>query len=60
MAVVDQANQRKGRGTARIGRVTAASTWAMRREMMSQRYTTCWEEVIGVRGEVCPLLAQTV
>lgn len=60
MAVVDQINQRKGRGTARIGRVTAVSTLAMRREMMSQRYTTRWEE-IGVRGEVrCPLSAQTV
>ncbi|MCO7660915.1 DUF4113 domain-containing protein [Pseudomonas aeruginosa] len=22
----------------------------MRREMLSQRFTTCWEEVIGVRG----------
>ncbi|WP_238552674.1 DUF4113 domain-containing protein [Pseudomonas sp. GM80] len=35
MAVVDQINQRKERGTACIGRVTTASTWAMLREMMS-------------------------
>ncbi|MDH0428073.1 DUF4113 domain-containing protein [Stutzerimonas stutzeri] len=24
--------------------------WAMRREMLSQRFTTRWDEVIGVRG----------
>ncbi|MGK8436924.1 DUF4113 domain-containing protein [Ectopseudomonas hydrolytica] len=34
----------------RIGRVPATPAWAMRREMLSQRFTTCWEEVIGVRG----------
>ncbi len=38
------------RGTVRIGRVPATPAWAMRREMLSQRFTTCWEEVIGVRG----------
>lgn len=50
MAVVDQINQKEGRGTVRIGSVPAAPAWAMRREMLSQRYTTRWEEVIGVRG----------
>ncbi len=50
MAVVDQINQREGRGTVRIGRVPAAPAWAMRREMLSPRYTTRWSEVIGVRG----------
>ena len=50
MAVVDQINQREGRGTVRIGRVPAKPVWAMRREMLSQRYTTRWDEVIGVRG----------
>lgn len=50
MAVVDQINQREGRGTVRIGRVPAKPAWAMRREMLSQRYTTRWDEVIGVRG----------
>ncbi len=50
MAVVDQINRREGRDTVRIGRVPAAPVWAMRREMLSQRYTTRWDEVIGVRG----------
>ena len=50
MEVVDQINQREGRGTVHIGRVPAAPVWAMRRDMLSPRYTTRWEEVIGVRG----------
>ncbi|WP_252275212.1 translesion error-prone DNA polymerase V subunit UmuC [Pseudomonas subflava] len=50
MAVIDQINRKEGRGTVRIGSVPAAPAWAMRREMLSQRYTTRWEEVIGVRG----------
>jgi DNA polymerase V len=50
MKAVDQINQREGRGAVRIGRVPAKPKWAMRREMLSQRYTTRWEEVIGVRG----------
>lgn len=50
MSVIDQINRREGRGTVRIGRVLATPAWAMRREMLSQRFTTCWEEVIGVSG----------
>lgn len=50
MAVVDQINLRQGRSTVRIGRVPAKPAWAMRRDMLSQRYTTRWDEVIGVRG----------
>jgi len=50
MELVDQINQREGRGTLHIGRVLAAPAWAMRRDMLSPRYTTRWEEVIGVRG----------
>lgn len=50
MAVIDQINRREGRGAVRIGRVPATPVWAMRREMLSQRYTTRWDEIIGVRG----------
>lgn len=50
MAVVDQINQRQGRSMVHIGRVPAKPAWAIRREMLSQRYTTRWDEVIGVRG----------
>lgn len=50
MEVVDQINKREGRGMVRIARIPAAPAWAMRREMLSPRYTTEWDEVIGVRG----------
>lgn len=50
MEVVDLINQREGRGTVHIGRVPTAPAWAMRRDMLSPRFTTRWDEVIGVRG----------
>ncbi|WP_068826819.1 DUF4113 domain-containing protein [Pseudomonas sp. BMS12] len=50
MATVDQINKLQGRGAVRIGRIPVKPKWAMRREMLSQRYTTRWDEVIGVRG----------
>lgn len=40
MAVLDQINQRWGRGTLRVASVPANPDWAMRREMMSQSFTT--------------------
>ncbi|WP_437179084.1 DUF4113 domain-containing protein [Pseudomonas aeruginosa] len=40
--------QEEGRGTVRIGRIPKKPKWAMRREMLSQRYTTCWDELVGV------------
>ncbi len=49
MAVVDRINAREGRGTVRLGRIPAAPEWAMKREMMSQRYTTRWDELMVVR-----------
>jgi DNA polymerase V len=49
MAVVDQINAREGRGTVRLGRIPATAEWSMKREMMSQRYTTRWNELMVVR-----------
>jgi len=49
MAVVDRINAQEGRGTVRLGRIPAAPKWAMRREMLSQRYTTRWDELMVVR-----------
>ncbi len=49
MAVIDRINASEGRGTLRLGRIPAAPEWAMRREMMSQRYTTRWDELMVVR-----------
>lgn len=50
MVVIDQINQKEGRGAVRIGSVPKTPTWAMRREMLSQSFTTRWEVVIGRRG----------
>lgn len=49
MAVVDRISAREGRGTVRLDRIPAAPKWAMRREMLSQRYTTRWDELMVVR-----------
>jgi len=49
MAVVDRINAQEGRGTVRLGRVPAAPKWTMRREMLSQRYTTRWDELMVVK-----------
>lgn len=48
MATIDRINARQGRGSIRLGRVPADPAWAMRRELMSQRYTTCWDELLQV------------
>lgn len=40
MAVLDQINQRWGRGTLRAASVPVNPAWSMRRELMSQSYTT--------------------
>ncbi|MNO97722.1 DNA polymerase V subunit UmuC [compost metagenome] len=40
MAVLDQINGRWGRGTLRAASVPTNPDWGMRREMMSQSYTT--------------------
>lgn len=40
MAVLDQINERWGRGTLRAASVPSSPAWAMRREMMSKSYTT--------------------
>lgn len=40
MAVLDQINERWGSGTLRAASVPANPIWGMRREMMSQSYTT--------------------
>ncbi|WP_194792380.1 Y-family DNA polymerase [Pseudomonas sp. UFMG81] len=40
MAVLDEINERYGRAALRAGSVPRAPAWGMRREMMSQSYTT--------------------
>ncbi|WXL24365.1 translesion error-prone DNA polymerase V subunit UmuC [Ectopseudomonas mendocina] len=45
MAVLDSINGRWGRGTLRPAAVPAQPRWGMRREMMSQSYTTKLEQI---------------
>ena len=40
MGVLDSINERWGRGTLRLARVPTNPDWGMRREMMSQSFTT--------------------
>ncbi|RRV18142.1 translesion error-prone DNA polymerase V subunit UmuC [Pseudomonas saudiphocaensis] len=49
MAVVDRINAREGKGAVRLGRIPATPEWAMKREMMSKRYLTRWDELMVVR-----------
>jgi len=45
MAVLDQINGRWGKGTLRVASVPSNPDWGMRREMMSQSYTTKLEQL---------------
>ena len=45
---VDQLNLRHGRNTIRCSTRRASADWMMRRDQMSPRYTTRWEELLTV------------
>lgn len=49
MGVLDQINGRWGRGTLRPGRVPAEPEWGMRRDLMSQSFTTRIDQLWEVR-----------
>ncbi|MGZ0717657.1 translesion error-prone DNA polymerase V subunit UmuC [Pseudomonas palleroniana] len=50
MTVLDQINARWGRGTLRAACVPANPEWAMRRELMSQSYTTRLDQLWKVKA----------
>ncbi|MBA1232483.1 Y-family DNA polymerase [Pseudomonas viridiflava] len=50
MEVLDMINNRWGRGTVRTGSVPATPDWGMRREQMSQSYTTRLDPLWRVRS----------
>lgn len=50
MQIMDEVNQKSGRGTLRFGRVPLAPSWRMQRGMLSSKSTTDWCELIRVRG----------
>jgi DNA polymerase V len=45
MGVLDRANLKWGRGSIAVGVVKNQKGWAMNRDALSPRYTTCWEEL---------------
>lgn len=51
MGVLDEINARWGRGTLRAGSVPSDPDWAMRRDMMSQSYTTRLDQLWVVRAD---------
>jgi DNA polymerase V len=46
MNTLDAINSRWGRGTLQPGRIAKPTEWAMRREMLSPAYTTCWNGLL--------------
>ena len=50
MTTLDAINCRYGRGTLRLAAEGIAKPWQMRRERMSPRYTTAWEQIPNVRA----------
>ncbi len=50
MRAVDRVNQRFGRGTMYLAGQGIKPRWQMRRDMLSPRFTTCWEELPRVKA----------
>jgi DNA polymerase V len=50
MSVLDQINNRCGRGTLHPARVPVTPDWGMKRELKGPSYTTKWAELCGGVG----------
>lgn len=48
MAVLDAINRKQGRNSIRLARTAVESSWAMKREHLSRRFTTPWSELLIV------------
>jgi DNA polymerase V len=48
MRALDQLNARFGRGTVGFGTAGERHGWKLRREFISPRYTTVWDELLRV------------
>ena len=53
MGVLDELNQRYGRGTLKLASAGVEAlgeraSWAMRQERRSPAYTTCWDDMLVV------------
>lgn len=51
METLDHLNQVYGRNTVFFGRSGVRGNWRMRRERMTPRYTTCWDDIPIVRSK---------
>lgn len=51
MSVLDEINGRWGRGTLRVASVPASPEWAMRRELISQNFTTRLDQLWIVKAD---------
>lgn len=51
MNVIDGINKRMGRGTIRIGAIRTNAAWEIKRDLLSQRYTTRWSELLVVKAQ---------
>ncbi|MFZ0209072.1 MAG: DUF4113 domain-containing protein [Roseiarcus sp.] len=48
MRAIDQLNARFGRGAVAFGTAGVRHSWGLRREFISPRYTTVWDELLRV------------
>jgi DNA polymerase V len=50
LQAVGRVNQRFGRNTMYLAGQGIKPRWQMRRDMLSPRFTTCWEELSRVKA----------
>ncbi|KAA0016831.1 DUF4113 domain-containing protein [Salinicola corii] len=46
---MDELNRRMGRGTVRLGGTRGKAAWKLKADLLTQRYTTRWDELPTVR-----------
>lgn len=49
MKTIDMLNQKIGKGTIQLGMVRPNAAWNIKRDLLSKRYTTRWDELLEVR-----------
>lgn len=45
MTVIDKINTKMGKDTVQLGGVRALAAWQLKRDLLSKRYTTRWDEL---------------
>lgn len=49
ITAVDKINAKMGKGTLQLGGLRPLAAWQLKRDLLSQRYTTRWEELLTVK-----------